>query len=80
MKKFAIIGIGGYVAIRHLRAIKETGNDLLVALDKFDSVGVIDSFFPDASFFVEFERFDRHIEKLKRKKRHRPGLYKHLHA
>jgi len=68
MKNFALIGVGGYVAIRHLRAIKETKNNLLVALDKFDSVGIIDSYFPDASFFVEFERFDRHIEKLKRKK------------
>ncbi len=68
MKNFAMIGVGGYVAIRHLRAIKETGNDLLVALDRFDSVGIIDSYFPKASFFVEFERFDRHIEKLKRKR------------
>lgn len=68
MKKFALIGIGGYVAVRHLRAIKDTNNDLLVALDKFDSVGIIDSYFPDASFFTEFERFDRHIEKLKRKR------------
>jgi len=68
MKNFALIGVGGYVAVRHLRAIKDTQNDLLVALDKFDSVGIMDSFFPDASFFVEFERFDRHIEKLKRTK------------
>ncbi len=68
MKNFALIGIGGYVAVRHLRAIKETNNELLVALDKFDSVGIIDSYFPNASFFVEFERFDRHIEKLRRKK------------
>lgn len=68
MKNFAIIGVGGYVANRHLRAIKETSNNLLVALDKFDSVGIMDSFFPEASFFVEFERFDRHIEKMKRKK------------
>ena len=67
MKNFALIGVGGYVAVRHLRAIKETNNNLLVALDKFDSVGIMDSYFPDASFFVEFERFDRHIEKLKRK-------------
>lgn len=67
MKNFGLIGVGGYVAVRHLRAIKETNNNLLVALDKFDSVGVIDSYFPDASFFVEFERFDRHVEKLKRK-------------
>ena len=68
MKNFAMIGVAGYVATRHLRAIKDTGNNLLVALDKFDSVGVMDSYFPDASFFVEFERFDRHIEKLKYKK------------
>lgn len=68
MKNFALIGVGGYVAVRHLRAIKETKNNLLVALDKFDSVGVIDSYFPEASFFVEFERFDRHIEKLRHKK------------
>jgi UDP-N-acetyl-2-amino-2-deoxyglucuronate dehydrogenase len=68
MKNFALIGVGGYVAVRHLRAIKDTNNELLVALDKFDSVGVIDSYFPNASFFVEFERFDRHIEKLRRKK------------
>ncbi len=68
MKKFAMIGVAGYVAVRHLRAIKDTGNDLLVALDKFDSVGIMDSYFPDASFFVEFERFDRHIEKLRHKR------------
>jgi UDP-N-acetyl-2-amino-2-deoxyglucuronate dehydrogenase len=66
MKNFAMIGVAGYVAARHLRAIKDTNNRLLVALDKFDSVGIMDSYFPDASFFVEFERFDRHIEKLKR--------------
>lgn len=67
MKNFALIGLGGYIAVRHLRAIKDSGNNLLVALDKFDSVGIMDSYFPDAAFFVEFERFDRHIEKLKRK-------------
>lgn len=67
MKNFALIGVAGYVAPRHLRAIKDTGNELIAALDKFDSVGVMDSYFPDASFFVEFERFDRHIEKIKRK-------------
>ncbi|HYW95443.1 MAG TPA: Gfo/Idh/MocA family oxidoreductase, partial [Bacteroidales bacterium] len=66
MKNFAIIGIAGYIAIRHLKAIKETGNHLVAALDRFDSVGFIDSFFPDADFFVEFERFDRHIDKLRR--------------
>ncbi len=63
---FALIGVAGYIAIRHLQAIKETGNQLLAALDPFDSVGSIDSYFPEADFFVEFERFDRHIDKLKR--------------
>ncbi|MGG8497353.1 Gfo/Idh/MocA family oxidoreductase [Tenacibaculum sp. TC6] len=67
MKNFALIGVAGYVAPRHLKAIKETGNNLIAALDKSDSVGVLDSYFPDADFFVELERFDRHIEKLKRK-------------
>ncbi len=66
MKNFALIGAAGYVAPRHLKAIKETGNNLVAALDKFDSVGIIDSFFPNADFFVEFERFDRHVDKLKR--------------
>jgi len=66
MKNFALIGAAGYIAPRHLRAIKDTNNQLIAALDKFDSVGVMDSFFPKADFFVEFERFDRHIEKLKR--------------
>lgn len=65
MKNFALIGLAGYIAPRHLRAIKDTGSQLLVALDKSDNVGVIDSYFPDADFFTEFERFDRHIEKLK---------------
>ena len=60
-KKFALIGAAGYIAPRHMKAIKETGNDLVAALDKNDSVGIIDSFFPDADFFTEFERFDRHI-------------------
>jgi len=66
MKNFALIGAAGYIAPRHLRAIKDTNNNLLCALDKFDSVGVMDSYFPNANFFVEFERFDRHIEKIKR--------------
>lgn len=66
MKNFVLIGAAGYIAPRHLKAIKDTGNKLVAALDKFDSVGIMDSFFPDASFFVEFERFDRHLEKLKR--------------
>lgn len=66
MKNFVLIGAGGYIAPRHLKAIKETGNNLLAALDKHDSVGILDSYFPDANFFTEFERFDRHLEKLKR--------------
>ena len=68
MKNFALIGAAGYIAPRHLKAIKDTNNNLIAALDKFDSVGVMDSYFPNADFFVEFERFDRHIEKLKRQK------------
>lgn len=68
MKNFGLIGAAGYIAPRHMKAIKDTGNNLLAALDKFDSVGVIDSFFPEADFFVEFERFDRHLEKLKYEK------------
>jgi UDP-N-acetyl-2-amino-2-deoxyglucuronate dehydrogenase len=67
MKNFALIGAAGYIAPRHLKAIKDTGNVLVASLDKFDSVGVMDSYFPSADFFTEFERFDRHIEKLKRK-------------
>jgi UDP-N-acetyl-2-amino-2-deoxyglucuronate dehydrogenase len=66
MKNFALLGAAGYIAPRHLKAIKDTNNNLIAALDKFDSVGVMDSYFPNADFFVEFERFDRHIEKLKR--------------
>ncbi len=66
MKNFVLIGVGGYIAPRHMKAIKDTGNNLLAALDKHDSVGVIDSYFPEAEFFTEFERFDRHVEKLKR--------------
>lgn len=65
MKNFALIGAAGYIAPRHMKAIKDTKNKLLAAYDKNDSVGVIDSHFPKADFFVEFERFDRHIEKLK---------------
>ncbi len=64
-KKFALIGAAGYIAPRHLKAIKDTNNDLVAALDTFDSVGIMDSFFPNADFFVEMERFDRHLEKLK---------------
>ena len=64
-KNFALIGVSGYIAPRHLKAIKDTNNVLLAALDRFDSVGIIDSYFPNADFFVEPERFDRYIEKLK---------------
>ena len=66
MKNFALIGAGGYIAPRHMKAVKDTGNNLLAALDKNDSVGILDSYFPSADFFTEFERFDRHLEKLKR--------------
>ena len=68
MKSFALIGAAGYIAPRHLKAIKNTANNLTAAFDPFDSVGIMDNYFPNADFFVEFERFDRHIEKLKRKK------------
>ena len=66
MKNFALIGAAGYIAPRHMKAIKETGNLLIAACDKSDSVGIIDTYFPEADFFTEFERFDRHIEKLRR--------------
>ncbi len=66
MKDFSLIGAAGYIAVRHMKAIKDTGNNLIAALDRFDSVGVIDSYFPDAHFFTEPERFDRHIDKKKR--------------
>ena len=65
-KNFGLIGVAGYIAVRHLKAIKDTGNYLLASLDKFDSVGLLDGFFPQSDFFVEFERFDRHFDKLKR--------------
>jgi UDP-N-acetyl-2-amino-2-deoxyglucuronate dehydrogenase len=65
-KTFALIGAAGYIAPRHMKAIQDTGSTLIAALDKNDSVGIIDSYFPDADFFTEFERFDRHIDKLRR--------------
>lgn len=65
-KNFALIGAAGYIAPRHMKAIKETGNQLVAALDPFDSVGIIDRFFPQADFFIESERFDRHLDKLRR--------------
>jgi len=64
MKNFAIIGVGGYIAPRHLKAIKDTGNNLVAAYDVFDSVGIMDSFFPKTSFFTEQELFDRHMSKI----------------
>ncbi len=67
MKNFALIGAAGYIAPRHLKAIKDTGNRLVCAMDPADSVGILDSFFDDVDFFVEFERFDRHVEKLRRR-------------
>ncbi|MCP1198067.1 Gfo/Idh/MocA family protein [Notoacmeibacter sp. MSK16QG-6] len=66
MKRFALIGAAGYIAPRHMVAIRETCNDLVAAIDPNDSVGIIDSHFPEADFFTEFERFDRHIDKLRR--------------
>lgn len=65
--KFALIGAAGYIAPRHMKAMKETGNELVAALDPNDSVGIIDSFFPNADFFTEFERFDRYIDKIRRR-------------
>lgn len=66
MKNFGLIGGAGFIAPRHLKAIKETGNNLVATLDKHDCVGIMDSYFPNADFFVEFERFDRHFDKVKR--------------
>jgi UDP-N-acetyl-2-amino-2-deoxyglucuronate dehydrogenase len=66
MKNFAITGVAGYIAPRHLQAIKDTGNHLVAACDSHDSVGILDRYFQDVSFFTEFERFDRHLEKLRR--------------
>jgi len=66
MKNFALIGASGYVAPKHMRAIKDNGGNLLAAIDPSDSVGIIDSYFPEASFFTEIERFDRYIDKSRR--------------
>jgi UDP-N-acetyl-2-amino-2-deoxyglucuronate dehydrogenase len=66
MSNFALIGAAGFIAPRHMAAIQGTGNRLVAALDPSDSVGAIDSYFPDSAFFTEFERFDRHIDKLQR--------------
>ena len=64
MKRFVLIGAAGYIAPRHFKAIKETGNDLVAVFDPHDSVGILDSYFPNAAYFSEFERFDRHIQKI----------------
>jgi UDP-N-acetyl-2-amino-2-deoxyglucuronate dehydrogenase len=66
MKNFALIGAAGFIAPRHLKAIKETNNNLIASLDKHDCVGIMDSYFPEADFFTEYERFDRHIDKLRK--------------
>jgi UDP-N-acetyl-2-amino-2-deoxyglucuronate dehydrogenase len=66
MKNFALIGAAGYIAPRHMKAIKETGNNLIAALDPYDGIGIMDSNFPEASFFTEFERFDRFVDKWHR--------------
>lgn len=75
MKNFALIGAAGYIAPRHMKAVKDTGNNLIAAMDPNDSVGIIDSYFPDADFFTEFERFDRHIDKLRRQNSERQVHY-----
>ncbi len=85
MHNFAITGVAGYIALRHLSAIKDTGNRLLAAVDPHDSAGILDRYFPDAAFFTEIERFDRHLEKLRREKEARQLHYlsicspNHLH-
>lgn len=66
MRNFAITGVGGYIAPRHLKAIRDTDSTLLAAVDPHDSVGILDQYFPDAAFFTEVERFDRHLERLRR--------------
>jgi UDP-N-acetyl-2-amino-2-deoxyglucuronate dehydrogenase len=71
-KQFALLGAAGYIAPKHFKAIKDTGNQLLVAFDKHDSVGVLDSYFPEASFFTEYERFDRFLEKQRTDKDGKP--------
>ncbi len=66
LKNFALTGAAGYIAPRYLKAIQDTGSQLVAALDKHDSVGIFDSYFQDCAFFTEYERFDRHLEKLRR--------------
>jgi UDP-N-acetyl-2-amino-2-deoxyglucuronate dehydrogenase len=69
MKRFALIGAAGYIAPKHMKAIKDTGNELVASFDPYDGVGIMDQYFPNADFFTEFERFDRHIDKLRREGR-----------
>jgi UDP-N-acetyl-2-amino-2-deoxyglucuronate dehydrogenase len=66
MQNFVLIGAAGYIAPRHMKAIKETGNDLLAAYDPYDGIGIVDSYFPGTTFFTEFERFDRFVDRQKR--------------
>jgi len=66
-QNFALIGAAGFIAPRHMKAIKDTGNELIAAVDRFDCVGILDSYFPNTNFFVETERFDRHLDKLRRR-------------
>jgi UDP-N-acetyl-2-amino-2-deoxyglucuronate dehydrogenase len=66
MKRFALVGAAGYIAPRHMKAIRDTGNDLVVAMDVNDSVGILDSHFPDARFFTDFELFDAHVNAERR--------------
>ncbi|NWF49038.1 MAG: Gfo/Idh/MocA family oxidoreductase [Ignavibacteriaceae bacterium] len=73
-KNFAITGVAGYIAPRHLQAIKDTGNNLIAAVDPHDSVGILDKYFPEVSFFTEYERFDRHLEMIRRR-----NASEHLH-
>ena len=68
-QQFALLGVAGFIAPRHLKAIAETKSDLIAAFDPHDSVGIVDSWFPNAAFFTEFERLDRHVEKLRREER-----------
>lgn len=74
-KHFALIGVAGFIAPKHLKAIRDTGNTLVAAMDPHDSVGILDSFFPQARFFTEIERFDRFLEKQRRDKAAKPVEY-----
>ncbi|MEZ4471756.1 MAG: Gfo/Idh/MocA family oxidoreductase [bacterium] len=75
MKRFGMLGAAGFVAPRHMKAIRETGNELVAACDPYDGVGVLDRYFPDCRFFTEVERFDRHLEKLRRRTGEKPVEY-----